>query len=61
MVRIAPKYLGDGVTATHDGYQIWLSVVRDGREETIALEPDVLNRLIKYGINTGMINTKEFT
>lgn len=41
-------YLGDGVYAAHDGYQIWLGTERDGRWETIALEPGVYDRLIDY-------------
>lgn len=39
------KYLGDGVYASFDGYQIWLMVERDGRRESIALEPPVLAAL----------------
>ena len=38
------SYLGDGVYASFDGYQIWLRV--DDRE--IALEPAVYDRLVEY-------------
>lgn len=41
-------YLGDGVYAAHDGFQIWLAVNRDGAEHRIALEPDVFVRLREY-------------
>lgn len=41
-------YLGDGVYASFDGYQIWLTTERDGREIAIALEPSVMNALIGY-------------
>lgn len=42
-----PKYLGDGVYASFDGYQIWLSV-NDDQHPTIALEPEVMTALIEY-------------
>jgi hypothetical protein len=42
-------YIGDGVYASFDGYQIWLRVNRDGmRDETIALEPNVFAELYHY-------------
>lgn len=49
-------YLGDGVYAQHDGYQIWISV--EGGDEApslIALEPTVLTALVNYGKKLGMI------
>lgn len=49
MDELDPRYLGDGVYAYHDGYQIWLKTEREmGRVERIALEPDVLQSLIRY-------------
>jgi len=40
-------YLGDGVYASFDGYQIWLAV--NHHENTvIALEPEVLRALVAY-------------
>lgn len=42
------EYLGDGVYASFDGYQIWLSVDRGGVAESIALEPPVFRALLKY-------------
>jgi hypothetical protein len=42
------RYLGDGVYAGFDGYQIWIWTERDGREHAIALEPEVLTKLAKY-------------
>lgn len=41
-------YLGDGVYASHDGYQVWLRTERDGRPVAIALEPAVMERLIRF-------------
>lgn len=41
-------YLGDGVYAAHDGYQIWLGVDRNGRQERVALEPAVFAALVQY-------------
>jgi hypothetical protein len=40
-------YLGDGVYASTDGYQIWLSV-NHHQNKVIALEPSVLTRLFQY-------------
>ena len=42
------NYLGDGVYASHDGYQIWLTVERSGGWHRIALEPTVFEALIRY-------------
>ena len=45
MSGIEPRYLGDGVYASFDGYQIWL-LTQEGGE--IALEPEVFAALLKY-------------
>lgn len=42
------KYIGDGVYAKFDGYQIWLGAERDGINHNIALEPDVFSNLVAY-------------
>jgi hypothetical protein len=41
-------YIGDGVYASHDGYQIWLEVGTAGGRTRIALEPEVMQALIVY-------------
>ena len=42
-------YLGDGVYASFDGYQIWLTTQRSGsRTDSIALEPAVYAKLVEY-------------
>lgn len=41
-------YLGDGVYASFDGFNIWLRTERNGRVHEIALEPEVLGLLTKY-------------
>jgi hypothetical protein len=43
-----PEYLGDGVYAACDGYQVWLLVERDGRVESIALDDQVRAALADY-------------
>jgi hypothetical protein len=44
-----PTYLGDGVYASFDGYQIWLETERgDGAWHRIALEPPVMTALVAY-------------
>lgn len=42
-------YLGDGVYASHDGYQIWLAV-NHHENKVVAMEPAVLARLLEYVI-----------
>lgn len=41
-------YLGDAVYASYDGYHIWLGLNDHRNAKLIALEPNVLNNLIKY-------------
>jgi len=40
-------YLGDGVYASFDGYQIWLAV-NHHENNVVALEPSVVAHLIQY-------------
>lgn len=40
-------YLGDGVYASCDGYQIWLAVNHHENKQ-VALEPQVLRALVAY-------------
>jgi hypothetical protein len=40
-------YLGDGVYASFDGYQIWLAVNHHENRQ-VALEPQVLMMLLAY-------------
>lgn len=42
------EYIGDGVYAAFDGYQIWLAAERDGRVHNIAIEPEVWASLKAY-------------
>ena len=46
-------HIGDGVYASFDGYQIWLAV--DHHEnKVVALEPKVLESLVRYAIGWGL-------
>lgn len=45
MVNQNKTYLGDGVYASFDGYQIWLTTLEGNR---IALEPNVYLALLDY-------------
>ena len=47
MIDEHETYLGDGVYASFDGYQIWLAV-NHHENRVVALEPSVLDRLYKY-------------
>jgi hypothetical protein len=40
-------YLGDGVYASFDGYQIWLAVNHHANN-VVALDPNVFSRLCEY-------------
>jgi hypothetical protein len=40
-------YLGDGVYASHDGYQIWLAV-NHHENRVVALDSNVIGRLFRY-------------
>jgi hypothetical protein len=42
------RYLGDGVYAGFDGYQIWVWAERDGCTHAIAFEAETLASLAKY-------------
>ena len=42
------EYLGDGVYASFDGYQIWLDTRAQHPVNRIALEPSVYRRLQEY-------------
>lgn len=41
-------YLGDGVYAHFDGYQIWVRTKRENGDHFIALEPMVIEALNNY-------------
>jgi hypothetical protein len=42
------QYLGDGVYASFDGYQIWLTVNDHRNPPVVALDEGVMERLIEY-------------
>ncbi len=48
MINICDEYLGDGVYASFDGYQILLDLRGQDDTTRIALEPPVFNKLIKF-------------
>jgi hypothetical protein len=41
-------YLGDGLFARFDGFNIILSTERENGEHYVGLEPEVFDRLIRY-------------
>lgn len=44
---IEPRYIGDGVYASFNGYHIWLAV-NDHRNRVVALEPQVMEALKQF-------------
>lgn len=51
-------YLGDGVYAGHDGYQVWLTTGDHRNRELIALDPDVLKALVAYAVEHKLVENK---
>ena len=49
------EYLGDGVYAAHDGYQIWLRIGAHTNAPVVALDEQVLTALHDYAIRIGLI------
>jgi len=47
-MSIEDRYLGDGVYASFDGYQIWLDLRGQDSTTRIALEPSVFAQLIRF-------------
>lgn len=48
------QYLGDGVYAYYDGYQIWLETTRyDGIRHSIAIDHNTFEALFHYGHTLG--------
>lgn len=43
-----PTYIGDGVYASYSGGMIKLTTERDGRTETIWLEPETFDALVTF-------------
>ena len=52
------EYLGDGVYASFDGYQIWLAT-NHHENRVIAVEPEVLLRLIEYAQKLGVLRKEK--
>lgn len=48
------EYLGDGVYAEFDGYQVWLRTPREMGWHEIAIEPAVYNRLREFARSVGV-------
>lgn len=49
----APLYLGDGVYARFDGFQVWITTTPNQRDSGIALEPSVMGALVNYAAKCG--------
>ena len=58
-MKIEDRYLGDGVYASFDGYQIWLAA-NHHENKVIALDSDVMKALVEYAnhITDAIINNK---
>lgn len=46
--RVEDRYLGDGVYASFDGYQIWLDLRAQDPRIRIALDKHTLEMLVEY-------------
>ncbi len=47
-------YLGDGLYASFDGFQIWLRAPRIGGDHEVALAPGVFRNLIDFSKGLGL-------
>ena len=50
-----PRYLGDGVYAEYDGFQVWLKVEGFNADNRIAIEPTVFDALCRYYAEIGVV------
>ena len=41
-------YLGDGLYVSFDGYSIWLRAPRENGDHEVALEPEMMEMLIRF-------------
>lgn len=48
MDEFEKRYLGDGVYASFDGYQVWLHINHHEAPPCAALEPSVIDALNRY-------------
>lgn len=55
MEMLDMDYLGDGVYAGHDGYQVWLTVGSHHSPELVALEPETIKALVRYAKRVGIL------
>jgi len=53
--ELSETYLGDGLYASFDGFQITLRAPRMAGDHFVALEPAVLNEFIRYCEKLGML------
>lgn len=51
-------YLGDGVYASFDGFQIWLAA-NHHENRVVALEPQILDALIAYAQRLGILKERD--
>lgn len=49
------EHLGDGVYASHDGYQVWLRVNNHLNPALVALDRDTLVSLVTYAKGLGLL------
>jgi hypothetical protein len=52
---VGPRYIGDGVYASFDGYQIWLHLNAHTAPPLIALESECIVALIEYAETVELI------
>lgn len=54
------RYLGDGVYASFDGYQIWLHADRNGTRHSIALDANTFDALMQYQKDLAALTRRAF-
>jgi hypothetical protein len=51
-MAMVEEYLGDGLYASFDGWQIVLRAQREGGDHWVALAPEVYRRLRAFAVNS---------
>jgi hypothetical protein len=54
MPKSNATYLGDGVYASFDGYQVWLHVGSHDAPRAVALDGQVITALLRYARRMGI-------
>jgi hypothetical protein len=58
---MSETFLGDGLFASYDGFQITLRAPRDHGDHYVVLEPTVMAEFLRFATEVGMIKPRQPT